>query len=430
MPTNHPPWVEGHSDGPKGIHPTYANAFPSTKQPGSAAVCVHPIMAGQPVDTTPLIRTEQATINTRFAHAKHYFLSLQDIKRACFTTLDASINDAFKMSNDPTVQGWHASMHVIDILDQLSTIYSQPTPAILVTNDAIFCSPHWAWDAPEVFFCQIEECAEMALLGSNPRIDWQLVTNDIRLLLTTRLYIRPFEEWDRLTDPNQTWIALCTMIQEAFQRRLNATAPTTGHHGYAPAMLHQQNTFGMLGQTMVNSDDQSADTVATQVTALTCQSQLTASTVADSIQRAEQQFTHLALQKNLMHENMHQIIAQVNALSFNQSNSGWGRLGSFDSGGRGCGGSRCKQGGAQMAFDGGQFEGGFVLATSSYAPGPTAVVVPYQGGAPPNFYAPAGNHQGGQTQYHLPAGGYGVGGYGNAPPGGHPPTASFLNKVK
>jgi hypothetical protein len=39
------------------------------------------------------------------------------------------------------------------------------------------------------------------------------------------------------------------------------------------------------------------------------------------LQQAEQQFAHLASQQNLMHENMHQIIAQVNALSFNQSNA-------------------------------------------------------------------------------------------------------------
>jgi hypothetical protein len=83
-----------------------------------------------------------------------------------------------------------------------------------------------------------------------------------------------------------------------------------------------------------------------------------------------------------------------------------------------------------MTFYGGQFGGDFVPATSGYAPGPTAAVVPYQGGGPPNFYAPTGNRQGGQMQYHLPAGGYGVGGYGNTPPGGCPPATPFLNKLK
>jgi hypothetical protein len=57
---------------------------------------------------------------------------------------------------------------VIDILDQLSAIYGQPTPAILETNDTVFHSPYLAADAPEVLLCRIKECAEMALLGCNP----------------------------------------------------------------------------------------------------------------------------------------------------------------------------------------------------------------------------------------------------------------------
>jgi hypothetical protein len=48
------------------------------------------------------------------------------------------------------------------------------------------------------------------------------------------------------------------------------------------------------------------------------------------LQQVEQQFRHLASQQNLMHENMHQIIAQVNALSFDQSNAGQGSLRSFN----------------------------------------------------------------------------------------------------
>jgi hypothetical protein len=98
--------------------------------------------------------------------------------------------------------------------------------------------------------------------------------------------------------------------------------PTASHHGYTLAMPHQQNTFGILGEMMANSDGKYADTVTTQVAAITYQSQLTASTAANSIQHAEQQFVHLASQQNLMHENMHKIIAQVDALSFNQSNAG------------------------------------------------------------------------------------------------------------
>jgi hypothetical protein len=147
--------------------------FHLPNDPRDAAVYIYPVVAGQPVDTIPLMRTEQATINMRFARSKHYFLSMHNIEKAWFTALDASINDAFKVSNDPTIQSWHANMHVIDILDQLSTIYSQPTPAVLKTNIAVFWSPCLAADAPKVLFHQIEECAKTALLGNNPYTDWQ-----------------------------------------------------------------------------------------------------------------------------------------------------------------------------------------------------------------------------------------------------------------
>jgi hypothetical protein len=212
---------------------------------------------------------------------------MQNIERACFTALDASINDAFKVSNDPNVRGWHAGMRVIDILDQLSSTYTygQPTPSALEANDHIFWSPTSAADAPEVLFRRIEECAEKSLLWQNPYTDKQLITKTIRLLLATGLYIRAFEDWDQLAE----------MIQEAFQRRLNATAPTAGHQGYAPALPFQQNAFGALSAN--DSDDDSTETVATQMAALTYQSQLTATTAANSSQQMGQYLQHWPINK-------------------------------------------------------------------------------------------------------------------------------------
>ena len=164
-------------------------------------------------------------------------------------------------------------MRVIDILDQLSLIYGQPTPAALEANDHIFRSPTSAADAPDVLFRRIEECAEKALLGQNPYTDKQLIINMIHLLLTT--------DWDQLTDAAKTWIELHRLIQEAFQRKLNATAPTVGHQGYAPALPFQHNTFGALAGNNSNEDN-STETVATQMAALTYQSQLTATTATNS----------------------------------------------------------------------------------------------------------------------------------------------------
>ncbi len=247
--------------------------------PGAAAVYVRSQIPGQLVNSAPLTRTEQASIECLFNCRKHYYLSMQNIERACFMALNASINNAFKVSNDPNVRGWHAGMRVIDILDQLSMTYGQPTPAVLEANNHIFCSPTSAADAPEVLFRRIEDCAKKTLLGKNSYMDKQLITNTICLLLTTGLYVRAFEDWDQLLEAQKTWIKLRRMIQDAFQHQLNVTAPTTGHLGYAPALPFQQNAFGTLAND--DSDDTSAATVATQMAALTHQSQITATTAAN-----------------------------------------------------------------------------------------------------------------------------------------------------
>ena len=106
---------------------------------------------------------------------------------------------------------------MIDILDQLSLIYGQPTPTALDANNHIFRSPTSAADAPEVLFRRVKECTKKALLGKNPYTDKQLITHTIRLLLTTDLYICAFEDWDQLAETAKTWIKLRRLIQEAFQ---------------------------------------------------------------------------------------------------------------------------------------------------------------------------------------------------------------------
>ncbi len=138
--------------------------------PGATATYVCSQIPGQPINNTPLTRTEQASINSLFNRRKAYFLTMQNIERAYFTALDASVNNAFKVSNDPAVRGWHTGMRVINILDQLSATYGQPTPAALEENDHIFRSLTSAADPPEVLFRRIEECTETALLGRIPTL--------------------------------------------------------------------------------------------------------------------------------------------------------------------------------------------------------------------------------------------------------------------
>jgi hypothetical protein len=119
-----------------------------------------------------------------------------------------------------------------------------------------------------------------------------------------------------------TWIELRQMIQDAFQRRLNTTAPTAGHQGYTPALPFQQNAFGTLAND--DSDEDSAAIVATQMAALTYRSQIMANTAANSSQQMNQYVQTLAHQQEQLHQNQHQIIKQLAALSFNQSVAGRG----------------------------------------------------------------------------------------------------------
>jgi hypothetical protein len=88
-----------------------------------------------------------------------------------------------------------------------------------------------------------------------------------------------------------------TMIQEAFQRRLNATAPTARHHGYAPALPHQ-NAFGALAEDDDDEDGEEwiADSVSNHLAALAYQSQMTASTAATTTQRNSQQLANIKSQ--------------------------------------------------------------------------------------------------------------------------------------
>jgi hypothetical protein len=233
---------------------------------GGAAFCVptDPVSAAiytraDPNDVSPLTRTEQATVDATFVRQKHYYTSYTNINRVVYAALCTGVNEAFQVSNIPGVAGWPAGMDIREMLNQLSSTYGLPTPAALKSNDNEFRRPYSAADAPEVSSRRIENCAEIAIIGWNPYTDRQIVMNTIRFLLTTGLYIRMFEEWDRLPIADQTWIKLHWMIQGSFQRRLNAMAPTVGVHGYAPAY---NNAVGALQDDNEDDDESIATTRA------------------------------------------------------------------------------------------------------------------------------------------------------------------------
>jgi hypothetical protein len=187
---------------------------------------------------------------------------MRNIERTCFTALNTSVNNTFKVSNVANRCGWHAGMKVINILDQLNKIYNMPTPTALESNDNIFHSPYLAANAPKVLFRHFEDCAKVALLGKHPYMDKQLILMAICLLLGTGLYVCTFEDWDILAKVDQTWIELHCIIQEALQHYFNAMVPTLRHQRYAPALPYMMNnSFGALGHTANNKDTDSADTI-------------------------------------------------------------------------------------------------------------------------------------------------------------------------
>ena len=61
-----------------------------------------------------------------------------NIERVCFTILNSTINNAFKILNNPAIQGWNAGMSVMLILDHLSKLYGRPTLAVLKLNNTVF----------------------------------------------------------------------------------------------------------------------------------------------------------------------------------------------------------------------------------------------------------------------------------------------------
>jgi len=195
--------------------------------------------------------------------------------------LDETTEDAFKFSPDPNLTGWNPSMEIIEIMEQMPTTYGRPTPTALLQNDTLFRSPYPPIDAPEVLFRRIEDCQEIMTLGDDPYTPMQLLNNAIRLLLGCGLYQRDFEEWDRKAAADKVWINLKPLIQEAYQRRLNATGNTSGQNGYV------QNAFAVLEESD-DDEDEDVAMVITQMDALTTQSQLTAATpssVAAAIQQ-------------------------------------------------------------------------------------------------------------------------------------------------
>jgi hypothetical protein len=84
-------------------------------------------------------RAEQAIIDTHFKRAKNYWESYyQNVRRKVFNYLEDGVDDAFKVSNDPTLARWDLLMEPREMFNQITATYGRPTPAALLQNDVLF----------------------------------------------------------------------------------------------------------------------------------------------------------------------------------------------------------------------------------------------------------------------------------------------------
>ena len=139
------------------------------------------------------------TIDAKFLRAKNYYLSYQNIHRACFRMLDATVSAQFKVSNNPNLTGWNATMSVLDILDQLQNSYGKPDMMTIFNNETLYRSPMAPSDSPEVLFYRIEQCQEVQIIGKVPFTTEQIIANAVRILIGSNLLPnKEFDAWEAL----------------------------------------------------------------------------------------------------------------------------------------------------------------------------------------------------------------------------------------
>ncbi len=165
-------------------------------------------------------------VDYTFKRNKDYFLLFSNINRACFRMLDDSVPIQFKVSNQPNLTGWNASMSIQDIMTQLEMSYGKPTPMALHNNDLVFCSPMTTTDAPEMLFYRIEQCQEIVTLAGDPFTPMQIMNMGMHILMQVQVLLpKEFDTWEQAAV--KTYPGLKTFIHEAYTRHLQSLALCT-----------------------------------------------------------------------------------------------------------------------------------------------------------------------------------------------------------
>jgi hypothetical protein len=102
----------------------------------------------------PYTREEKYTIDAKFSMVKNYFETWKNINGACYDTLKAHVNDAFKVAppTTPPTTGWNATMSLRNIFFPLTTVYGKPTPDTMRQNNLTFLAAYNLQDPPKILF--------------------------------------------------------------------------------------------------------------------------------------------------------------------------------------------------------------------------------------------------------------------------------------
>jgi hypothetical protein len=256
-------------------------------------------------------------IDAAFTRDKNYFLSLNNINRACFKTLDDSISNQFKVSNTPNLTGWNSTMTILIILEQLKTSYGKPDTMTLFGNDTLFWTPVPANKAPEILFYRIKQCQEIQILTQDSYTPTQIINNAVHLLQQLGIFpLKEFDTWDAITP--KTYPALKMFIHEACTRRLMALQlrNTTGTQGYTPN--NNQNMYNVLDKGY-DTDSGTKGTVATQTAPITQVAAMTTGSTLGSTYGGGTIPSEISNVINQLAANQQSIMTQMASMSFNNA---------------------------------------------------------------------------------------------------------------
>ena len=247
-----------------------------------------------------------------FAREQNEWNLSRNIQHACFRMLDELVSDQFKVSNSPTLMEWNTSMSIMDMLDQLETMYNKPNAMTLFANNTLFRSTFSPNDAPKALFHCIEQCQEIAVLARDPYSGVQLINNAIRLLMQASIFsMKEFDDWEAVTP--KTHPVLKTIIAAANTCRilLQQLRNTAGQMGYVP---QTHNMYAALNDDNDATTATDGTTTTLNVVAMTTRSTLMgaqATAIPESIANAINQLS--ANQAALMTQ-----ISQIAAMSLAQ----------------------------------------------------------------------------------------------------------------